>query len=117
MEKKKRGRPKKVKEDVVVEVPIETEDLALELPISFEGKGEVKGFSFTQVYKTAKGYIYKVKCKDTNKEHYECFKRKVNTKFSKHEHGQISYPRSASFGIWAWTFDSFEKSKTKIENA
>ena len=44
------------------------------LDISFEGKGEVKGFLFTQVVKGEKSYIYEVKF--NNSRHYEVFKRK-----------------------------------------
>jgi hypothetical protein len=67
-----------------------------ELEKQFIGKGQVKGFKFTQIKKTKYGYIYKVRAQ--NSEWYEVFKRKENTRYS-----VISYPRNKSFGVWAWS--------------
>jgi hypothetical protein len=77
-----------------------------ELPTEFAGKGEVRGYYFTQIWKSNKAYIYAV---DGGK-HYEVFKRKVNRRFS-----QVSYPNSMSFGIWAWTCRSYENALEKFE--
>mgnify|MGYP003443620271 CR=1 FL=1 len=55
------------------------------LDINFEGKGEVKGFLFTQVVKGEKSYIYEVKF--SNSRHYEVFKRKrINIIWKKNQH-------------------------------
>lgn len=73
-----------------------------ELKTNFVGRGQVKGFIFTQVNKRNCGYIYKV---ETNSgTHYEVFKRKINTKFN-----CISYPSDKQFGISAWCCSSYER--------
>lgn len=75
--------------------------LAKELPLEFKGQGEVRGFNFTQVAKTDKGYIYKVSY--GYDVWYEAFRRKINA------FGGVSYPKSKSFGVWAKSFKSLEK--------
>ena len=56
-----------------------------ELPFSFDGRGEVKGFTFIQVKRSKLAYIYKVL--DTfGNQWYEVFKRRENARF-----GQIAY--------------------------
>jgi len=68
-----------------------------ELELEFTGKGQVRGFKFTQLKKNKKAYLYRV---DTG--HlimYEVFHRKENTRFN-----CISYPSNKAFGIWAWTY-------------
>tara|TARA_R110000744_G_scaffold148351_2_gene261415 strand:- start:23444 stop:23722 length:279 start_codon:yes stop_codon:yes gene_type:complete len=67
-----------------------------ELEKEFIGKGQVKGFLFTQIKKTEFGYIYKVV--DAGNLRYEVFKRKLNVRFE-----CISYPSNKAFGIWAFT--------------
>ena len=73
-----------------------------ELKTDFIGRGEVKGFEFTQLKKTEFGYIYAVNTGD--RVHFEVFKRKENRKFN-----CISYPKTKSFGVWAWTVGSMER--------
>lgn len=76
-----------------------------ELEKQFIGRGEVKGFTFTQIKQNGKGYIYHVR--DTfGNERYEVFKRVENVRFN-----TISYPKSKSFGKWAWTTSSLEKAE------
>lgn len=74
-----------------------------ELQTEFEGRGEVSGYSFKQINKTDKAYIYE---RSSSEGHlsWEVFKRIENERF-----GVISYPRSPSFGIWAWEY--FDKDK------
>lgn len=72
-----------------------------ELKEDFIGKGEVKGFEFTQLKKTEKGYIYSVNKGESI--HFEVFKHKYNKRFD-----CISYPKTRSFGVWAWTVGTFE---------
>lgn len=72
-----------------------------ELKTDFIGKGEVKGFEFTQLKKTEKGYIYAVNT--GNNVHFEVFKHKCNKRFE-----CVSYPKTRAFGVWAWTVGTFE---------
>ena len=67
-----------------------------ELQIEFKGKGQVKGFLFTQIKKNDKAYIYEVDTGDSI--HYEIFERKENTHFN-----CVSYPSNKAFGVWAKT--------------
>ena len=80
-----------------------------ELKESFIGKGQVKGFVFTQIEKSAFGYIYEVNT--GNRIHYEVFKRYENTHFN-----CVSYPSNKGFGIWAWTCGTLEKAKDKFDD-
>lgn len=64
----------------------------------FPGKGEVKGYMFTQVSKTDKAFLYEVSVNSGDAKHYEIFRHKINKRF-----GQESYPTANAFGIWAWT--------------
>ena len=71
-----------------------------ELREVFEGKGQVKGFKFTQVKKTEHAYLYRV---DTGVSiHYEIFERKENTQFN-----CVSYPSNKAFGLWAKTTSNY----------
>ena len=79
-----------------------------ELEKSFIGKGEVRGFEFTQIKKNEKAFIYRVDTGDST--HYEVFKRKINRMYNCE-----SYPRSKSFGLWAWSKDSLKKANELFE--
>ena len=72
----------------------------------FSGKGEVRGYTFTQVEKGSDSYLYEVKNADNGDIHYEVFKMKINTQYD-----CVSYPKSKSFGIWAWTKMNLEDAK------
>lgn len=65
-----------------------------ELKEVFEGKGQVKGFKFTQIKKTEYAYLYRVDTKTSK--HYEIFERRENTRFN-----CVSYPSNKAFGVWA----------------
>ena len=71
------------------------------------GKGEVKGFLFTQIQKSDKAYVYKINTGKTI--HYEVFEVVKKTNSKRH-----SYPTSKAFGIWAWTFKKIEKAIEKF---
>ena len=73
-----------------------------QLEKQFVGKGQVRGFLFTQIKKNEKAYIYEVQ--DGSVLRYEVFKHKENNRF-----GCVTYPRDKSFGIWAFTTDSYER--------
>lgn len=78
-----------------------------ELEKTFIGRGEVKGFKFEQLFANSRAFVYKV---DNHiQTYYEVFLRKQNTKF-----GTISYPRSKSFGLWAWWYSNLDKAMAKF---
>lgn len=85
-----------------------TLDIIKELPLEFAGRGEVRGFFFTQIGRTDKGFIYSVM--NNGQVWYEVFRRKLNA------FGGISYPKSKSFGKWAWSYMSLDKAKTKLDS-
>jgi hypothetical protein len=72
-----------------------------ELPSSFLGKGEVKEMTFDLIVNNEIAYVYRVMDNKTCSVRYEVFRRKINTLYN-----MVSYPKSNSFGIWAWTFSS-----------
>jgi len=80
----------------------------IKLESSFIGTGEVKGFNFNLLKKNEYAFIYEVKSSSSNK-WYEVFERRISKEsdsviggvpihFEEHE----IYPKSASFGVWAW---------------
>ena len=86
-----------------------------ELKEVFLGKGQVKGFKFTQIKKTNNAYLYRVDTGDNK--HYEIFERKENLRYN-----CISYPSNKSFGVWAKTttnynhaLDIFEEINIKMD--
>lgn len=76
----------------------------------FVGRGEVRGFLFSQRAKSEYAYIYEVKCVDGGVSYFEVFERRENKLFQ-----QESYPGSKSFGFWAWTFPTFNRAYDKFE--
>lgn len=81
-----------------------------ELEKVFIGKGEVKGFIFTQIKRSNLAYIYEVSLSESAK-WYEVFARKEYAKFD-----MVSYPKSNSFGEWAWTCGTIEKAEEIFHN-
>ena len=79
-----------------------------QLQEDFIGKGQVKGFVFTQLEKSASGYIYAVNTGDNI--HFEVFKHYENTHYN-----CVSYPSNKAFGKWAWTFGTLEQAKLKFD--
>jgi hypothetical protein len=80
-----------------------------ELKTIFVGRGEVKGFTFRQVARSDFGYIYEVSQPGVDKPHYEAFCRRMNERF-----GVVSYPRSSSFGKWAFTYKTLAEAIDKL---
>lgn len=74
---------------------------------TFIGKGEVKGYVFELQKRNPRAFVYRV----TNGVNlwYEVFKRKIDPRF-----GNVSYPKSKSFGKWAWTCLSEKKAIEKF---
>ena len=70
-----------------------------ELELKFSGTGEVKGYEFEQLDKSKFAYIYKKTHVESGTVSYEVFKRMENRQFD-----CISYPKSKSFGVWAWEY-------------
>lgn len=81
-----------------------------ELKKEFTGIGEVRGFMFKQLEFNGYAYLYEVKNCEANKVHYEVFERVENESFD-----CVSYPKSKSFGVWAWCINDYEKAKKKFE--
>ena len=79
-----------------------------ELELNFIGRGQVKGFIFTQIKQNNKAFIYKVE--DSGRIYYEVFKKKINTQYN-----CISYPSNKGFGVWAWTCMTLEKANDKYD--
>ena len=79
-----------------------------ELAEQNQGKGEVRGYLFTQIRQTDKAFIYEVSSGD--RKYYEVFKRVENHRFA-----CISYSTSKAFGIWAWTYSTLEKAIKKFD--
>lgn len=74
----------------------------------FIGRGQVKGFIFTQINKSEKAYIYEVNLGESV--HYEVFKHKENKHFN-----CVSYPSDKSFGLWAWTCKTLDRTIVRFE--
>lgn len=79
-----------------------------QLELEFVGRGEVKGFGFTQIKRSELAYLYEVNCDGSI--HYEVFKHKENKQFN-----CVSYPKTGSFGVWAWTCKELQKAVDKFE--
>lgn len=89
------------------------------LPTKFEGKGSVKGFTFTLCIKSENMYIYEVQ--NGRYKHYEVFKIKtvpVCVDFEKRIYSDTEfkeiYPKDEDFGVWAWSFSSLESAYSKL---
>ncbi|WP_312133709.1 hypothetical protein [Empedobacter sp.] len=76
----------------------------------FEGKGEMKDFTFTQIARNDFAVIYEKVYKNHIKKTYEVFEIKINSRFNLE-----SYPTSKAFGIWAWDIETLEKAVIKFQ--
>ena len=79
----------------------------IELRKEFYGRGEVKGFRFVQLFKKSTGFFYKVFPLDAAP-HYEVFERRINERYN-----TVTYPKSGSFGNYAWSYLEFEDAMIK----
>jgi hypothetical protein len=80
-----------------------------ELKKEFVGKGQVKGFVFTQLEKSTYGYVYKVNTGDNI--FYEVLCHKENKRYN-----CVSYPTNKAFGVWAWAYSNLEKAINKLDD-
>lgn len=76
----------------------------------FTGKGEVRGFHFSQIKRGKQACLYEVACAGLI--HYEVFELKV---FREPKTNILyeTYPKANSFGIWAWTYRNYTKALEK----
>ncbi len=67
------------------------------------------GFTYKQVAKTDKGYIY---CQIMNNKiiAYEVFEHKENKLYN-----TVSFPGNEAFGLWAWTYRTLDEAKNKLQ--
>jgi hypothetical protein len=79
-----------------------------ELRKEFIGVGEVRGFHFKQIHENGYAYVYEVINNEANKTYYEVFERQENKAFD-----CVSYPKSKSFGVWAWCINNYEDALNK----
>ncbi len=84
-------------------------DKIIPLKTEFVGRGEVKGFNFSQISKTNWGFLYEVNTGHTI--YYEVFKKRINHRF-----GCVSFPTSRAFGIWAWTTTDIKRASNILES-
>jgi hypothetical protein len=73
-----------------------------ELQTDFIGKGQVRGFKFTQISKTNTAFLYEINTGDMI--YYEVFRKRINRRY-----GCESYPTDKAFGIWAWTTSNLNR--------
>ena len=90
---------------------------------TFWCKGEVSGYHFIKLKETEHAYLYQKNEYGTNNSSYEVFIKKAtpvcldfdNRVYSDTEF-KHTYPKSNSFGVWAWDYLNFDKALVKIEN-
>lgn len=68
-----------------------------ELDEVIKGRGEMKGFTFTQLKKSEFAYLYEVLEEESGHKTYEVFRRRENVQF-----GCVSYPSSKGFGDYIY---------------
>ena len=74
----------------------------------FEGKGEVRGYTFKQIIAEPYGYVYEVG--GSPKLRYEVFKHKENERY-----GVVRYPNANAFGKWAYSVSTLERAKELLK--
>lgn len=77
------------------------------LPDSFDGTGEVKGYLFKKLEESECAFIYEKII--GNRTTYEVFKKKINRRFN-----SVSYPKANDFGNWAWDCPNYERALLKF---
>lgn len=75
--------------------------------LTFEDRGEVKGFIFKQIEKSDRTYKYEVSNTFGHKG-YEVFSHRENGRFDK-----ITHLKSNLFGMWPWTARNLEKANER----
>ena len=85
-----------------------------ELPVEFEGRGAMKGFSFRQIAANNYAYIYEKSYPDIPYVSYEVFQRKEGKTLDGNE-DIIMYPREKAFGVWAKDCNNLDRAKYWFE--
>ncbi len=85
----------------------------------FSGKGEVRGYEFTQIRDCRGAYMYIKTHIDSNVQNYEVIRKIVVPKIiwetkEKTGHYKETYPRSNRFGVDAWNFADLESATIKM---
>lgn len=88
----------------------------IQLEKEFIGSGEVKPSKFKQIKASKKAYIYE-RTEPEGTIYYEVFKHK-ESKGGIGMHGinytaRVRYPKSKSFGVWAWCYREIEQAEKK----
>lgn len=93
-----------------------------ELGKEFEGKGEMSGTKFKQMFKSEKAFMYKLKDIETGEIRYEVFEKREQKASESIIGGQTVifeekelYPKTNAFGDWAWCFRDAKKAFEKYE--
>jgi hypothetical protein len=85
-----------------------------------KGKGEVKGYDFTQVAESQYGYIYKKEHKEHGIVSFEVFKKVIVDTIdweTKQPTGtKESYPSSAIFGLTAFNVKTIQDAVAKLDD-
>ena len=97
----------------------------IKLEKEFIGIGEVKGFKFKMLFNNDKAFIYEVSKKMENgyiNKWYEVFERRVSKAtdtimngVSVHFEEKEIYPKSKSFGVFAWCIYNYDVAKSKFD--
>ena len=82
------------------------------LPNKFIGKGQVKGFRFTQIERTGRACIYRVDFE--NMIYYEVFKIRIE-KMPRLNKLYERYPSAKCFGLWAWTYRTYDDAVLRLK--
>ena len=96
------------------------EKTIIELEKEFKGTGEVSGHEYKQIRVSTSSYLYEVRS-DGVLVCFEVFKRNLspvcidfeNRIYSETEFKE-SYPKSTSFGVWAWAYFTLESALKKF---
>ena len=76
---------------------------------AFIGRGEVRGFKFTQIKVTDWGFIYEVN--NGGHIYYEVFLKRINSQYM-----NVSYPTSKQFGKTAWWCKTYDSAVNKLNS-
>lgn len=87
---------------------METKTEIKQLPLEFQGRGEVKPYSYKQIKRSNLCYCYSVLAPN-GQTWYEVFRAKINPLY-----GNICYPSSKQFGLTAWTYKTIEKAEIRF---
>ena len=97
----------------------------IKLEKEFIGIGEVKGFKFKMLFNNEKAFMYEVSCENEDgytSRWYEVFERRVSKATDTIMNGVMVhfeerevYPKSNSFGVYAWCINNYDMAKDKFE--